>query len=695
MQRVPELEALTDDPKIRRAIESGDPFKVYRALVLARLFCRLPAHKELLKMLTGERRLFVKPLKGTPSLISFNSVGFGFVGKAEKNSDDSYIAMHAVVVLFAVPLIPLGAYVVRDNGSRQYQIYARAPLGIMGWLYTRGLALMLVLSVFIGAASSYRASGNQDLIVLNGFDVPLTVDIGAQAITLAPNSRATVTLPVGKVTGTARAAKGGVIDTFAQDMHSSSMLSIWNVAGAAPLVRDTVVYTKTPRANDGNNAFTVYCGIRFIELAGVEYAFVQPPQTLSMSKHQDSRSVQHLDVMDAKNMSGADACLQYGFGQGHEKDVAKVAEAVAQLKGWSQEYAGLALFAAQNDSPAEAVRVARRAAAAHPDDVRSARMLQDVRDMAGQHEAMLKEHAARAQAHPDSAVEQYLYAVLLPGQPGTDAMQALALKFPQDAVILRSLAWRKAAHGDYPGALRDATRLHQLSRELAEENINIEVRTLLALHRGAEALALLDRTLRDPAATHDDGARVGYALVARQMGGDADRYLRPAAGEKESALRLDWLRVNAGLQPLQSDSEKDPAVKMALALRDAPEVASRAAATISPSGFAGMSAGQLALLYAEAARRQHAAVSEKMSKLIRLSSTEDALLRRFVRGEAVSLDEADLEIDMQAAACFIRSRNPSLSAAEREALRLRAAKLDLLQGAVTTALKQWPKESTI
>jgi hypothetical protein len=153
MQRIPELHALLEDGKIRHAIESGDPFKVYRALVLAKIFDRLPKRFALLKKLTSERRLFARPLKGTPFLGTINSIGFSFVGRSERDDEDYFIALHAFVIGYVIPIIPFGAYVVQKNGST-WTIFARAPLSIWGWLYTRGLALALVLLVLGGAAGS-------------------------------------------------------------------------------------------------------------------------------------------------------------------------------------------------------------------------------------------------------------------------------------------------------------------------------------------------------------------------------------------------------------------------------------------------------------------------------------------------------------------------------------------------------------
>lgn len=693
LQRVPELEALTGDARIRRAIESGDPFKVYRTLVLARLFRRLPGQKDLLKALTGERRLFAKALKGTPSLLSFNSVGFGFVGKAEKNADDSYIALHALVVLFAVPVIPLGAFVVRETGSRQYQIYARAPLGILGWLYTRGVALALVLSVLVGAAHSFRAAGTQELTVLNGFTVPLTVTIGGQQITVAPNSHSALTLNVGQLTGTARTAKGEVLDTLTTDLHSSGRLSIWNVAGAAPLARNTIVYSKQPGA--GQNAQQIYCGARFVELANIKYAFQPPPETVSMGKHTDSTTVEQVEILKAPASGAANACLAYSLDKGHEKDVAPLAEALAQLDGWSYNYTSLALFTASLVSPAEALRVAQRAASAQPKDVLIARLLQTLREQAGDHEALVREHAARAQGQPDSALEQYLSASLISGKAGIAAFETLSAKFPADGPILRSLAWRRTAHGDYDGALRDLARLHKVSQSDADLVADVEVRALAGAHRAPAALALLEHDLANPEFSARGESILDFALLARQLGADPERYLKPAGPDEDNPRALDVMRVRAGLPLLQADHHDDPRVKITLALRESPAQAISQVGALSLGHLMGMSNMQRALLYGEAVRKGDAATSARLAGALHLARGDDASLREFLRGGAGSIDALDLDLDVQAAMYFIRSRNPQLPADERNGLRQRAAQLDVLHADVSTALKQWPAEGTI
>lgn len=700
LQRIPELEVLADDPRICRAIESGDPFKVFRSLMLARLLRRLPAHRELLRELTGQRRLFARPLKGMPSLTSINSIGFNFIGEAEPDSDGSHIALHAFVVLFKVPLIPLGAYVVKETGERSWQVYARAPLGIPGWLYTRGLATAMVLLVGAGAVHSFETMGHQDLLILNGFDEPLTVALEGNSHTVPPQQRLNVTVKTGTLHGTASSARGALIDTLDTNIASSGMLSMWNVAGAAPLLRNTVVYTRggsTGPAPEGTQ--TVYCGRHFFELADVRYRFEQAPATISMSKHATRTSVEQIEVATRPGAIGASLCIAYLMDHNATREGTQLLAALAQLKNWSDEYAGGAIFAAQANSRGDALRLARRAVKARPDSLPLARMLQELRQQNGEFDAMLAEHRQRAQAHPESADEQYLYASLLSRQQGIDALQELHRRFPKHGTILRSLAWRKANSGDAAGAVRDIALLHTMAPADAERLMGTEARALLAVGRGADALALLDAGARDSKGNDQVEHARDYALLVRQLGSDGvrkddgrqleSRLHAERLGSGDYAGARDFQRVCVGLAPLDADSGKAPAIKLALALRAAPADALALAAKVDRLQMVAFPDQSRALIYGEAVRTGQAALVKSMEGLLGVSGADDAMLRRYLRGEAVSIAGIDMELDVQAAAMFIRSRNAALPAAERDALREQAARTEVLHGAVHTALNQW------
>ena len=80
-----------------------------------------------------------------------------------------------------------------------------------------------------------------------------------------------------------------------------------------------------------------------------------------------------------------------------------------------------------------------------------------------------------------------------------------------------------------------------------------------------------------------------------------------------------------------------------------------------------------------------------MDGLPPLSKAKTKILVEYLSGAEVNLDEYDIDLEIQSAARYIRSRHQSLALKERAALRNQAEKIDFLGGPVTTALHQWPQ----
>jgi hypothetical protein len=372
VERIPELEVLAADPKILKAIETGDPFKVYRAIVWAKWFRRLPAHQETLDALVRQRRLFAKPLNGSPWLGSLNGIGFSFVGRSEKEGDGSFIAKHAFVFFFFIPIIPLRSYLVKKVGSSlfssQWQVYARVPSGIVGLVYSRALAALIGLSVIAGIFGSIERARSQDIYVINGFDVPLNVVLDGHARTVAPLGNERIHVKTGPVQGSAT-ANGVKIDTFNRQVASSPAYSVWNVAGAAPLFREEVAYYKDKPATPPEQAdAVVYCGQDFVEIPGVDYAFTASPDSVSMGKHTDRATRTRIDVARPDGQAGYLSCLHYLTAHKQGQRAAGFMEAAAELKGWDGETTRMAMLTAAANSKAEAARIGHRALDAKPDD---------------------------------------------------------------------------------------------------------------------------------------------------------------------------------------------------------------------------------------------------------------------------------------------------------------------------------------
>ena len=691
---MPELQELIDDSKIRHAIESGDPFKIYRSLVLAKLFRRLPQHKALLQMLTSQRRLFARGLKGSPSLGTLNSVGFSFVGKDDHDIEGYYIALHAFVILFAIPIVPLGSYLVQSTGENQWRIFARVPLGIWGWLYTRGLASAMVLLVLLGAGTSLHQASTQDLTILNGFTEPLTITITGQSTpgqtTVVPaQGKTTINIKSGVQHMVASMAKAGQVDVLNSTINTNDRLTIWNVAGAAPLVRNHVLYYPkyTKPENLPPAKQDVYCGQRLLEFGHIDYLFVDAPESVSMSKHESNRTVQQLAIITEDKTMGAEICLNWAFSQGQEKNLMEAARVVATINDWKIAPAWAAAMAAAPTSPDAAIAALQAARKAHPESIDLERGYREVMQTFGKSETLRKEYLERIRQKPDDPTAHYLLASIVQGPSGLQAMQTVHQRFPEYVPALLSLAWRKLAHRDFIGAGRDLQQLRKLSAEEANSVPEIELTSLLGQHRVADANKLLQEALRGDNKGNIITMGTHLALTAQQNGENRSDVL--AALPFPDDQSRDLARVYVGLAPLKAGAKESPLMQMLLAMRDNPAKAIELAEKNTPLSF--LPNEQQAFLFGLAMLKKNKTVVNRLKMLLQISQEDQDLMRAYIEGGNVDLNQGDFQPEMQTVAIFFRSRNLQLPADEREKLRKLAFQSDLQPNLVRHALNNWPQ----
>jgi hypothetical protein len=120
-----------------------------------------------------------------------------------------------------------------------------------------------------------------------------------------------------------------------------------------------------------------------------------------------------------------------------------------------------------------------------------------------------------------------------------------------------------------------------------------------------------------------------------------------------------------------------------------PRAAVELAAQLTPTDFHLLSGGGWGLAYGEAVRTGAEEPERALARAQMLDTASLEVFRRFVRGEAVSLENAELTPELRAAACFVRSRNTSLPAEERRQLVEQARKDDQLHGTVSEAIATW------
>lgn len=694
LQRIPELESLASDPKIRHAIASGDPFKVYRALFWAKWLRRFPTlQAATVSALLRKRRLFARPIKRAPGLGTLNSVGFSFVGSSDREKDGTYVALHAFVFFFAVPLVPMGAYLVSSEGNRRYRIYARVPLGAMSWLYTRGLSLLLVGAVGVGLFQSFWSSRNQDVTILNGFDEPVAVEIAGHKANVPAQSHIVINVPAGKVAGVAKARGNLVVDQLDTEVRAEAVYAVWNIAGAAPLVRRNVVYVAqgNERRHRDEGSAEVLCGRRYMETGSVDYAFTTPPDHIEMPSHSTTETRSSLDVIVPPKMSQSMTCLSWAGQHDHLGDVAGALAARAAMSGWKEQDLGYALLAMRQKSPADAIKLARQAMDAKSGDLEMQRVYLHEMDLGGQEEQARKEFDQLASKQPDSPAAQYLAAVLVRGNEGLTRMVGLSKKFDQP-YFLRSLVWREWVNAHNEDAARDWDRLQQKDPKAAAEVFKAEVGAQLALHRPQQALkAISDAFAESKLPTQMIDLASDYALVAGLSGGNPETLFAQLQFHRDSIdpQMVAYARARAGLDPDAQFEHDKSLVQIALALRDTPEQAVAIAGRLDRVTLMSLASEHWALLYFEAMRTGNQPLQNKLAMMMDFDTFARDRLRDFVAGKDVKLDDLDIPPENLAAAYLVRSQNTSLSDSERKSLRARAASADVERGVIATAARQW------
>src|SRR5713226_2463136 len=491
LNRVPELESLAGEPSIRRAIEAGDPFKIYRALFWTRLLGRLASQRDTLSTLLRNRRLFAKPIKGSPWLGTLNGVGATLLGESERDPDGTHVATHAVVIFFVVPLLPLGAYLVRKQESgvlrTSWRIFARVPMGPVPWLWSRLVAF--------GAVAAVHSARYGDVRVVNAFEVPMAITVGGETATVPAQGDLVVNARVGRHPARAATADGIEVDALELEVTSGKGVLVWNVAGAMPVFLLDVVYSRVKGPPDETEPppRAVYCGQRLIQLPSVDYAFRAPDKSVSMPEGPSRLVKSYLDYErgehDARRLR-----LFFQAQKRREADAAAFREIAAPSARWDPVAATAGVDDRRSKSVAQALRIAKEARDARPTDIEAHRLYQVTAEEAGGGSELVDEYRKRAEAEPASADAQYLYARLLRGTQGRTLIDRLAARFPDHVYLLRASFYMRFRGGDWTGAHEAWARLRVWTDAAATETVDEEIRALVAIGKFADALKLAGAT---------------------------------------------------------------------------------------------------------------------------------------------------------------------------------------------------------
>ena len=684
--RIPELEPLAQDPAVAAAVESGDLFRVYRALQMAKLFGRLPTQRSALESVLANRRAFAKPIVKSPSLHTVNGFGTGFVGKSDEQPDGTYIAMHALVFLFFIPVFPFGAYVVRkaSGGVRStWNIFARVPPGLGSVLYRKLAGVGVATGLACAALLAFHAARHQQMRVVNGFDVPVQATIGALHVDVPARGDASIEVPSGMTHLRAQAGEV-VLDERDVQVPSRRDLFAWNIAGAMPLYRAEIYYEEKPLPeSDSSKLLDLYCGVPIVDVDPVAFVLKEPEHEISLGEHEKRAVRVQVDYprTDIKEGQYTRICVGAMEKKAQYAEAARLLAPLAALDKWSADATMSAVQTALLAGDAEgASALAKKGRDAHEGDIEAARLYQDASARAGHAAAVLEEYKARAAAHPDDASAQYLAIRLQSGPAAHAQLEALLQRFPRDPYLLKSVVFAREQSENWAGASEAWERLEKVSAPLAGEAAELQVWALAARGKRAQAIALAQQMISDG----PEGERDDMLVRAAQLSGHEQGEALIAGIESDSPGSLAAERARAGLA-LPADA-KDARAKLIRAVATDAAAALQLGRSCSQLELAQLDRTTWTLLALDAARVNDTELHQSLLRVRMLDPHELEVAEAFARGQKAELEQIDLEPEVRAAVLAVRARNASLPAQERKELAARARKLDAVHGIVTAAL---------
>lgn len=684
LQRMPELERIVaDDETIRAALATGDPFKLYRALRWGSWTGRLNTHKELVKELLGNRRLFARALTGTPGLYTLNSFGVGFVGESERHPDGTYITGHFLVILFKFPLLPLGAYLVgAGDTDNTYRIFARVPLGGFSWAWSRAAALAAALLIASSGWGAFQNSRFATVTVANGFRKALQVDVGGKKATIGPNTTAALTVPVG--TQPARAVlEGNVVDEGPIDVESGNDAFVWNVGGVSPIYKVDIEYYATEPAYPPPPLINFYCAERLIIQRDVNFFFREPDKTTSLSK---GVKMVRKTMMSVNWGSGEtrSPCLTWLYLEGNSKRLETVITALKAAGELSAEEESLGilstLMAGSDDGVWDRAKALKDS---NGSDLSSARTVMWAAEETGHLDELLADLRSRAEQKPDDADAAYLVLRANPDAAPLSEWESLLKKFPSHDATRRSVEFAALREGQWERSYAMWKLRLEDEPEAACGDADLATQASIALHREAEVLQALEEC--------GDPSEFDVALAATRLSIVAQKDTQPWVSRVQGEQLRQRLRLFAGL-PVQdiAHTRLEPLARFLTVIHQGGDTLFPELANLPQHELQSIDPEVATIVWAEAVRKKNAPAASTLARRTRLTALERKALEGYITGARPELEPRRFSPLVRAIAYFTRSRVEGVAPAEKARLQKLVRQDGALGGFVVSALDHWP-----
>lgn len=568
-----------------------------------------------------------------------------------------------------------------------------------GWLLLGGIGVSTLAAVGL-----FRyVTDSEEVLFVNGLEIPVTVKAGGSRFTLEANAHVTRRMSYG-ASEVEVASEGRTLAHDTVVVTNERGLFVYNVLGAAPLYTSVIYYRVSPRDDDEGSEPQPLAGPSFQRLRPIDFVLTDPPSTMEMRKG-DGQTVTRVHLGQAPG--GWLTSLTWLAASHRTAEAAQLAEAIwkamPETPGAEQAAFGAKWVVAREEGLLASLAIARAQRDAHPDDVDAQRTWMHDMHRAGRSDEVRAYYQAALEREPGSVLMGVLMARTEPEPAATERLEKLMRDHPGDMLPRRALAVRYVRQQRWVEGLTLLEAMEQNDPDYPRY-LDMHAETLVALGRREEAVRkvserLLQLTDKDVAPDLDD-VRLYAKLVGHvSQEGPANEAMRKiierVQQNRPEGLVAEWLAASLGL-PVHADKLRGVppeaalafATRLLMALAEEPVFAARASAGVSFMKFRQLDTETGVLLAAEFERLGDAALAVQVldasNAELSYGELQDVLSGKLPVESLPMLDWGE-----RAALHLVLARQLDAKGKDSKAAYELVKKEALLPGAVTIALKDW------
>jgi tetratricopeptide (TPR) repeat protein len=547
----------------------------------------------------------------------------------------------------------------------------------------------------------FAACEVQTVHFVNALDIPVSVTVdGARLLPIPSGGRTSKGLVSGLHRVEVRTVDGKPLEQG--ELYVQSNLDravVWNVLGAAPLYMQSYVYTRRARSSS-RPLVTTYAGTRLVDQEHVDYLFATPPRSISTK---GGGSVTKVQLAEAPG--GWRTSLTVLENEERYALLAKLGEALLQVDPTREEPFEAALKGwYHQEGPEAALAFLRRTMKAHPDLLPAHEKYQQFLQALGERERVRGFYAGLLEKAPasDSVVVQFLLAGVEPPAEALARLEKLVEQEPTRGRLRRERARLRFLTGRYEDAVADYEALLEPKKPVEPDVASAYLRSLVALGRAPAALTLA-AGFGEAEAKPDWRIVILYGRLSgfvpeAEWPKDLPFFVERANAGRSDRLIPVWIAARLGQEVSEADLRAlpDDEMRQALAIQKAAwksaEQAWRESHNASVSTLEMLDTSTTLLLAAEFERVGATALAGKLFGTLALHtplSREELRTAVFApEGEAVL---AHLDPEWRAAVLLARARRMDAQGLDSRDTYAAVARSDILQGVVTSAMRQWTR----